>query len=384
MINWPTMPAKHLFRIRDTRIGERPLPPLLSVSISRGVVPRSELNGDGGRADDLRHYKVCHPDDIVINRMSAYQGALGRSSIHGIVSPDYLVLEPGPDVEPRFLAMLFRSEAFVGEMASRVRGIGSLEQGNVRTPRINPGDIGTIPVCLPAPDEQRRIADFLDAETARIDALIAKKRRMIDLVGERGRQMVKGSMQAAFQRFGSIPLRRLVRCLDGMRIPLNSEERSQRQGPYPYFGASGVVDSIDAYLFDETLVLLGEDGAQLGDPDYPIARVVRGKCWVNNHAHVLRPLAFNADLLAMHLSTFERTMFMSGGTREKITQDDMNRIPVPAIPTPEQALFLKRLAGPLSGGNHLTQKLDRQIKLLQEHRQALITAAVTGQLPVVV
>ena len=89
--------------MRDTRIGNADQPPLLSVSLTRGVVPRSELAGDGGRAADLQHYKLCLPGDIVVNRMSAYQGALGMATQRGLVSPDYLVLEPAADTDSRYL-----------------------------------------------------------------------------------------------------------------------------------------------------------------------------------------------------------------------------------------------------------------------------------------
>lgn len=108
--------------------------PLLSVSAYRGVVPRSELTSDEARADDLRRYKVCKPRDIVINRMSAYQGAAGVAPIEGLVSPDYTVLRTGREVDARFLGYLIRSRWFTGEITARLRGIGGVEQGNVRTP----------------------------------------------------------------------------------------------------------------------------------------------------------------------------------------------------------------------------------------------------------
>jgi type I restriction enzyme, S subunit len=167
-----TKPIKHLYRLIDERCGARSGLPLLSVSQTRGVVPRSDLTDKEHRADSLSLYKVCTAGDIVINRMSAYQGALGISPMPGLVSPEYLVLRPYGDSDARYLTYLIKSDWFVGEMSARVRGIGSLEQGNVRTPRINPDDLGSIPVTLPTLDAQRRIADFLDGATARIDRLI--------------------------------------------------------------------------------------------------------------------------------------------------------------------------------------------------------------------
>ena len=84
-------------------------------------------------------------------------------------------------------------------------------------------------------------------------------------------------------------MKRFLVSLDGRRVPLSSEERSYRGGEFPYYGASGIIDSIDAFLFDEDLVLVSEDGANLLNRSTPIAFVATGKYWVNNHAHSLRP-----------------------------------------------------------------------------------------------
>src|SRR5438477_447020 len=78
--------------------------------------------------------------------------------------------------------------------------------------------------------------------------------------------------------------------LDHMRVPVNSTERDKRRGAYPYYGANGLQGQIDDFIFDEPLVLLAEDGGFFFDGERPVSYRVDGKCWVNNHAHVLRPL----------------------------------------------------------------------------------------------
>lgn len=161
---------KYLTAERDER-GRGVDLPLLSVSAARGVVRRDVLTDEEPRAEDLSNYKICLTDDLVINRMSAYQGALGVTAEDGIVSPDYAVLRiTGP--HPRFVHHLVRSAWFVSEMSARLRGIGASDQGNVRTPRINIEDFGEIRVRLPELDDQRRMASFLDAETMRISSVV--------------------------------------------------------------------------------------------------------------------------------------------------------------------------------------------------------------------
>jgi type I restriction enzyme S subunit len=185
---WRQIRAKYLYRVVDERAGHESLP-LLAVSIHHGVVPRDSLTDDEPRADDLSGYKRCALGDVVINRMRAFQGAVGVAPQPGIVSPDYVVLRMVDGVDVRYFHHLFRSTWFVGEMTARLRGIGSSDQGNVRTPRINVDDFGEIRVSIPSLNEQREIARFLDQETARIDALIESRQRVIHLLDERRRSV---------------------------------------------------------------------------------------------------------------------------------------------------------------------------------------------------
>jgi type I restriction enzyme S subunit len=240
-------------------------------------------------------------------------------------------------------------------------------------------DFHELPILVPPIRQQAVIVNFLDVETARIEALIARKKSLVECLEERWRLAIAHRVRELGDLHGWIPLKRLVVCLDGMRVPLSAEERSHRHGPYPYFGASGQIDMVNDFLFDERLVLLGEDGAQLADSSYEIARVVKGKVWVNNHAHVLRPVKADSDFLVSHLNTFNRPEFISGATREKLTQEDMNRITVPHLDVSEQIREGAKFRELRNTARTLSTKILSQLELLREHRQALITAAVTGE-----
>lgn len=170
----------------DQRAGTRAADlPLMSVSIDWGVRRREDTTDRLSRAEDLSHYKVCHRDDIVVNRMRAFQGALGVAPEDGIVSPDYAVLRVAPGVDSDWLSELMRTKAFVGEIILRLRGIGGTDSGNVRTPRINTADLLDIRADVPDEDVQRTELTNLVAETSRIDALIAKAEEHIALAKER-------------------------------------------------------------------------------------------------------------------------------------------------------------------------------------------------------
>jgi type I restriction enzyme S subunit len=178
------------------------------------------------------------------------------------------------------------------------------------------------------------------------------------------------------------PLGACVDVLDSRRKPVNSKERASRVGPIPYYGATGQVGWIDDFLFDEELVLLGEDGAPFFDKSKPIAYIVDGKSWVNNHAHVLRARSevTSNRFLKYYLDSFDFSSYVQGSTRDKLTQGAMNSIPVSLPPRHLQdelvalldAVEVKRT----SAGSHLAVSL----RGIERFRQAVLAAACSGGL----
>lgn len=348
---------------------------LLSLTSAGQLVIRAE-DHQPPSSEYLLRYGLIQPGDLVVNPMWLAGGGIGVSGSFGAVSPEYRVYRLQGDLVPRYIHHVVRSDAYLCQYRLMVRAETTFDR------RVTKDDFREIPLPIPPLITQRAIADYLDAETARIDALIEKKRRMVELLEERWRSAAVQRLTTLIDENGAMQLRRLVRCLDGRRIPLSTEERAERQGPYPYYGASNVVDYVDDYLFDEDLVLVGEDGAQLGDPSYPISQRVSGKIWVNNHAHVLKSAFVDLDLLVFHLNTFDRVPYMSGATREKITQEDLRRIPFPSLALDEQRVEATMLLEIRCECDLSIAAITRQIDLLLEHRRALITAAVTGELEI--
>ncbi|AVH31082.1 restriction endonuclease subunit S [Vibrio fluvialis] len=119
--------------------------------------------------------------------------------------------------------------------------------------------------------------------------------------------------------------------LDSKRVPITKKDRIE--GPYPYYGASGVVDSVSDYLFNEDLLLVSEDGANLLARTYPIAFSISGKTWVNNHAHVLRfPSLVSQRFVEYYLNSISLKEYVSGMAQPKLNQKSLNSI---LIPDPE-------------------------------------------------
>ncbi len=135
-----------------------------------------------------------------------------------------------------------------------------------------------------------------------------------------------------FTRFGDTLINR-----DAERVPLSVEERKHRRGEYDYYGASGVIDSIDDYLFDKPLLLIGEDGANLINRATPIAFIARGKYWVNNHAHVLDSIdEIILEYVALHINAISLEPYITGTAQPKMNQAKMNSIVLALPPLAEQ------------------------------------------------
>ncbi|MBK7851566.1 MAG: restriction endonuclease subunit S [Bacteroidetes bacterium] len=167
--------------------------------------------------------------------------------------------------------------------------------------------------------------------------------------------------------------------LDGKRVPLNSGERFDVSGDIPYYGATGIVDYVSDFLFDEELVLIGEDGAPFFEPIKDVSFIIQGKSWVNNHAHVLRcdKNRITPKFLMHWLNVVDYANHIKGSTRDKLNQKDLGGIEVYSPILSEQLTIANYL-------DHQTQKIDRliankkaQAEKLKELRQIEINNAVT-------
>lgn len=147
--------------------------------------------------------------------------------------------------------------------------------------------------------------------------------------------------------------------LDNKRVPITASER--RSGKYPYYGANGVQDYIDNFIFDDELVLLAEDGGNFGSATRPIAYRVSGKCWVNNHAHVLKPKEnLDVDYLCYSIMFYDVLPLISGTTRAKLNKSALSKMLIPLPPLDIQ----KRIAAALDTANALIEKRKEQIEKL--------------------
>ncbi len=173
----------------------------------------------------------------------------------------------------------------------------------------------------------------------------------------------------------------VVDILDSQRVPINSEERAKRLGKVPYYGATGQVGWIDDHLFDEELVLLGEDGAPFLESTKPKAYLIEGRSWVNNHAHVLRGKnGISNRFLMYQLNQVNYRPFVSGTTRLKLPQAPMRQIPLVIAPEKEQRRIVAEIEKQFTRLDAAVAALKRVQANLKRYRASVLKAACEGRL----
>lgn len=197
------------------------------------------------------------------------------------------------------------------------------------------------------------------------------------------RQIRRGKVPAGYKKVNSetVPmdwackvLSDIVIFLDEERIPIKESER--KSGKYPYYGASGIIDYVESYIFDGEYILLGEDGANIIDRSTPLAFRVSGKCWINNHAHVLAPKAgYDIDFLTNYLESLSYIKFNSGTAQPKLNQYTCRKIPVSCPPYCEQ----QKIAAILTAQDKIIELQENLLTEKQRQKKYLMQQLLTGK-----
>jgi type I restriction enzyme, S subunit len=364
---------------------------LLSVSEYYGVDERrKKLDGEErlSRAESLIGYRKVWPDDLVLNYMLAWKGALGISPKNGIVSPAYSVFNLDKEkVNARFIHHLLRTKMYTQYFRSESTGIIESRL------RLYPERMKKLFVCLPPADLQSTIANFLDRETARIDALVEKKERQIALLEEKRQTVVtqivtKGlnpdvpMKDSGIEWLGDVPIHWEIMKISHISMLRSGygivSQQIKDEGDFPVFGGNGLRGFFDKYNHNGNYILIGRQGALCGNINYG-----EGKFWASEHAIVVYPLIkinrqwLGATLNAMNLNQYSVSAAQPGLAVANIT---CLKIPYPSEKEQNDiANFLVRSSDRIDA---MTVKVKASINLLSERRAALITAAVTGQIDV--
>ena len=254
---------------------------------------------------------------------------------------------------------------------------------------INLGYIKPLEVLLPPFNEQQKISSIL----SNVDDIIQTTQLLIDQLQILKRGLMKklfteGLGHSEFQetKLGKIPnswkifsLDDVIDIYDAKRVPLSSEQRKNRQGTYPYCGATGIVDYIDDFLFDGEYVLLAEDGGKF-EQYSSSAYLMTGKFWVNNHAHVIcgKSQILNNHFLLYFLNKINLLDFIVGSTRQKLNQSALKKIKISIPPFEEQ----QKISNIFKNVDEKINLENNYIEKMKEIKKGLMQQLLTGKIRV--
>ena len=300
--------------------------------------------------------KVAEAGDILIS-VRAPVGAINVADERCCIGRELAVVRPsGSDISNAFLALILQSKrAYLDSMStgSTFKAIGKKVLSSCEAP-------------LYSHEVQSRIACQING----IDDCLRSSRKLLstldDLVKSRFVEMF-GDPKSNPHGWDIGTIETIAANLDAKSVPITQSDREE--GPYPYYGATGAVDSVSGYIFDERLLLVSEDGANLLARTYPIAFSIFGKTWVNNHAHVLKVQNEETQVfLEKLINMMDISEFITGSTQPKLTQKQLNQIPVMLPPMSLQRQFAEFVARV----DKLGFDVQQQIEKLETLKQSLM------------
>lgn len=319
---------------------------------------------------ELKRFSVL-PNDIIMScsgTMGKY-AIIPKDSKEGVINQALLKLTVKENHNLRFVKSVLELPIIQENLLSQSAG-GAIK--NV----VSVGQIKEMELYIPQPKEQQKIADCLSS----IDDLITAESEKLESI----KNHKKGLMQNLFPSEGKTtpnfrfpefkddgdweikPLEVVCDILNNKRQPISGSDRNS--GDYPYYGASGIVDYVDNYIFDERLLLVGEDGAKWGSSERT-AFIADGKYWVNNHAHVLRTRSIADTMLEGYLVMIDLSPFVTGAAPPKLTLGKLKKIPIPVPKSPKEQ---QKIADCLSSIDDLITSQGQKIEALKTHKKGLM------------
>ncbi|WP_338762043.1 restriction endonuclease subunit S [Bernardetia sp. ABR2-2B] len=311
-----------------------------------------------------------HLNDVFLNISGA---SIGRSSIAneflvgGNVNQHVCIIRPNPN----YLDSVFLRSYLLSEFGQKQ--IDSFQSGGNRE-GLNIGQIKIFQIFLPPLKEQKAIANALsdaDVYISSLEELIQKKQNIKQAAMQK---LLKPKKDWEVKTLGEV-----VDVLDNLRVPLNDNQRNLMKGDIPYCGANGIVDYVDDFVIDDEIILIAEDGGYFDEyKNRPIAYKMAGKCWVNNHAHILKAkVDFSQDYLFYSIVNKNILNFIVGGTRAKLNKSSLLKIEIFTPPTLEEQT---QIATILSDMDNELEILEEKLQKAEQLKQGMMQNLLTGKI----
>ncbi len=306
---------------------------------------------------------ICDENDILMTRT----GNTGQvvTNVRGAFHNNFFKIKYLESVNKDFLVYFLRS---VNTQNTILKLAGSST-----IPDLNHGDFYRIKINIPSLPEQQKIATFLSAVDKKLGHLRRKyallenyKHGVIQKIFSQEFRFKQGN-GTDFPDWDKKCLGEISVFYDKQRVPLKEGDRKNKQGQYPYYGASGIIDYVDEYIFDGEYILLGEDGANIISRSTKLAFLVSGKFWVNNHAHVIKSNTSN-KFLAEALERINYEKYNTGTAQPKLNAEICKKIPIIIPSLPEQ----QKIANFLSTLDKKLEAVQTQIAQTETFKKGLL------------
>jgi len=389
---WDILRAKCLFKQIDIR-SETGEEELLSVSEKQGVTPRKNVNVTMFKAESYKGYKLCWPGDLVINSLWAWMQGLGFSKYHGIISTAYGVyrIKKSYQAQYKYFDYLFRSAAYLWELRVRSKGIWRSRY------QLTDDAFLTMPVIIPAEDEQKQIVRYLDFKSAKITKFIRNKRRLIQLLKEQKQAIINQAITKGVnpdvkmkpsgidwlgdipEYWDVVPLRRYIRISSGdFRNTNDVKTIPDEEYVYPVIGGNGVMGYTNDFNSKEDTIVLGRVGALCGN-----VHLITEPAWITDNALRLKKInQFFIPYLAEQLRVMNLNRLSNSSAQPLITGEIVKGQRAVLPRTEEQKDILEAIKERTHDIELAIEKSNNEIELIREYRTRLISDVVTGKVDV--
>lgn len=244
---------------------------------------------------------------------------------------------------------------------------------------LNKAKLNEIKVPLPPLQSQQKIVLKLNSIFAEIDKAVKAAETNAKNADSLFQNFLIAIFEKGIKNWDIKNLNQISENLDSKRIPITKGVR--QAGNIPYYGASGIVDYVKDFIFDDDILLISEDGANLLARTYPIAFSVNGKCWVNNHAHVVKfTKIVTQKFVEFYLNSISLSPYVSGMAQPKLNQAMLNKIPIPLPSIEEQSRLVNLFEIMKESTSSLKKSYIEKVSQLIALKQSILQKAFSGEL----
>ncbi len=353
---------------------------LLSITAGHGLVSQLEKFGKEIAGSSYENYIVIHKNDFAYNKsatkdyQSGYVALLQTYDVAAVPNSIFLCFRVDETIlNVFFLEQLFKFN-YHDKYLRKLIQIGARAHGSLN---ISNKDFFSMPIPIPPLKEQQKIADFLSSvdelimlEKIKLEKLKEYKKGLLQNLFPKENQKVPDLRFSDFKNSGDWEEKKLgdiVDILDNLRQPIAKYKRVQ--GRYPYYGANGIMDYINNYIFDGTYLLIGEDGSVINKNNSPVMHIATGKFWVNNHTHVVQEKnkLYNLFFIYYTLHNADIEGFVKG-IPPKLNQENLRQLSVMTTNIEEQ----RKIANFMLLVDELIIEQIKTIEMLQEYKKGLL------------